>query len=105
MSARVALVVAAMVNDDYDALERMLDGIGRPKIGRHILVARLRAGQRAVHGIDDDAARLDRLRLDVRYKLMMVLDEVQASAAEIEQRHRLAGAKTPLSSLSVRRSP
>jgi hypothetical protein len=57
VSARASAVDAAMVDDDRGAAEGFADGVGRPAVCRHVLVAALRSDERAVERVDDDQHR------------------------------------------------
>ena len=50
-------VVAAMMDDDDEAVKGVADGVGGLDVGGHVLVAVLRAGERAVERIDADDRR------------------------------------------------
>src|SRR5262249_36009442 len=79
MPAGPIAVVAAMVNHDNRAIEGIYDSAGGTDIGRHVLVVRLGADQRAVERVERNRDRLDaaELTLDRRNECLVVLDEIE----------------------------
>ena len=51
MSARMGVVIAAVVDNDTEAAKGLPNGLGRLNVQRHILVVTLRPGETAVEGI------------------------------------------------------
>ena len=87
VTARVGLVVAAMVDNDDHAIESIAQRLGRNDVGGHIDVLALRSDQALVQGIEHDHARdfARQLLAHSRNQQRVFLDHVGAAGDEIKR--------------------
>ena len=87
VAARMGFVVAAMVDNDDDAVEGVAQRLGRDDVGGHVDVLALRPDQALVEGVEDDHARqlAHELLAHCRYQQRVFLDHVGAAGDEVKR--------------------